>query len=164
MKRLACILLGALLTGATAAYAGPKVAVFPFELIDASLEGQYGPAHAEEAARLRLATEELRKELAGKAGYEVLDLGPMAAEIERSTPLYKCDGCALDLARRSGAELAVTGSVLKVSNLLLTFHIYVTDTSNGKLNKLWHVEVRGNTEDSWLRGVRRLVRDGIVGG
>ncbi len=164
MKRLACILLGALAMGSTAAHAGPKAAVFPFELIDASLEGQYGPAHPEEVARLRLATEELRKQLAGNAGYEVVDLSPVAAEIERSTPLYKCDGCALDFARRTGAELAVTGAVLKVSNLLLTFHIYVTDTSNGKLSKLWHVEVRGNTDESWLRGVRRLVRDGIAGG
>ena len=153
-----------LLASATAAQAGPKVAIFPFELIDASLEGQYIGPRPDDASRLKLATEELRKLAARDAGYEVLDLGALASEIEQSTPLYKCNGCQVDYARRAGAQLAITATVLKVSNLLLTFHIYVSDVSTGNLTKLWHVEVRGNTDESWLRGVRRLVADGLVGG
>jgi len=163
MNRLICVLLGILLVSATA-QAGPKAAIFPFELIDVSLEGHYIGPRPDEAERLKLATEELRHRAAREAGYEVLDLGPLASEIEQSSPLYKCNGCALDFARRAGAQVAVTVAVVKVSSLLLTFHIYVIDVGSGTVSRLWQVEVRGNTDQSWLRGVRRLVSDGLLGG
>lgn len=162
MLHLKSVLAGMLLVS-TAAHAGPKAAIFPFELIDASLEGQYVGPRADDANRLKLATDELRKLAARDAGYEVLDLGALAAEIEKSSPLLKCNGCQLDFARRAGAQVAITGIVLKVSNLLLTFHIFATDVGSGSLTKLWHVEVRGNTDESWLRGARRLVADGLGG-
>jgi hypothetical protein len=164
MLRVVSLLVGLLLVCATPAQAGPKVAIFPFEMIDTSLVGHYIGPQAEETARLKLATEELRKLVARDAGYEVLDLGGFASEIEKSTPLYKCNGCQLGMARRAGAQVAITGTVLKISNLLLSFHIYISDAASGKVTKIQHVEVRGNTDESWLRGVRRLVREGLNGG
>ncbi|MGH6815753.1 MAG: DUF2380 domain-containing protein, partial [Hyphomicrobiaceae bacterium] len=52
-----------LLIFATAATgtAAPKTAIFPFELIDTSLEGELGGIRADETRRLVLATEELRR-------------------------------------------------------------------------------------------------------
>ena len=35
-----------------------------------------------------------------------------------------CGGCDMRLARRIGAELAITGTVQKVSNLILNMNIY----------------------------------------
>lgn len=163
MLRVVSAMVALLLAGATA-QAGPKAAIFPFELIDASLEGQYSGPRADEAERLKLATQELRRLVKRDTGYEVVDLRPLAPEIERSAPLYKCKECVFKLARRAGARVVITATVLKVSNLLLTFHIFVSDAVSGNLTKLWHVEVRGNTEESWRRGVRRLVADGLVGG
>ncbi|HWE20651.1 MAG TPA: DUF3280 domain-containing protein [Hyphomicrobiaceae bacterium] len=163
MPRLLLALVGMLLAGATAAQAGPKVAIFPFELIDNSLEGQYFGVRADEAHRLQLVTDELRKLAARDAGYEVLDLSAIASKLEKSAPLYNCNGCEIELARQAGAEVAITVAVRKFSSMLLSLHIYATDVSNGNLTKMYRVDVRGNTDESWLRGVRRLVAEGLVG-
>jgi hypothetical protein len=162
MPRLLVALVGLLLVGATAAQAGPKVAIFPFELIDDSLEGQYFGVRADEANRLQLVTEELRKLAARDAGYEVLDLSAIATELEKSAPLYKCNGCEIELARQAGAEVVITVAVRKFSSMLLSLHIYATDVGNGNLTRMHRVDVRGNTDESWLRGVRRLVAESLV--
>jgi hypothetical protein len=161
---LACAGLALALAIATPAQAAPKAAVFPLELIDTSLEGEISGPRADEASRLALATEELRRLAAREAGYDVVDLGPITSEIQSSSPLYKCNGCEVELARRAGADVAVTAAVRKFSPLLLSLHIYVTDVGTGNLTKMYRVDIRGNTDESWLRGVRRLVSQGLVGG
>jgi hypothetical protein len=155
--RYALGLLVLTLAGAAAAHAGPKAAIFPFELIDVSLEGEHAGQQADETARLQLATEELRTLAAREAGYEVLDLSGLAAEIESTGPFHKCGGCEIDIARKAGAEIAITGAVRKISSLILVVQILVSDVASGKVNKVHRVELRGNTDETWLRGVRRLV-------
>jgi uncharacterized protein DUF2380 len=153
-----------LLAGATAASAGQKAAIFPFELHDASLEGELAGPRADETRRLTLLTQELRQLAARDAGYEVLDLTDLTAEIEKATPLYKCNGCEADIARRVGADVAITGYVRKVSNLILNVFISVRDVESGKITRLHQVDIKGNTDETWLRGVRYLVANGLVGG
>jgi Protein of unknown function (DUF2380) len=46
--------------------------------------------------------------------------------------------------------------VQKVSNLILNLNIEVS-TGNGEPLYSTSVDIRGNTDESWLRGVRRLV-------
>src|SRR5262245_27242828 len=157
MVRLLFALLGTVLASAGAAQAGPKAAIFPFELIDVSLEGEYIGPRADEANRLRLATEELRRLAAQEAGYEVLDLSGLALEIEKAAPFHKCEGCEVDLARQAGADVAITGAVRKISSLVLVVQIYVRDVATGKVNEARRVELRGNTDESGLGGVRRLL-------
>jgi hypothetical protein len=159
MKPYRLAALAIWLASATVALAGQKAAIFPFELIDVSLQGEYVGAQAEEVNRLQLATEELRNLAARDAGYEVVDLGGLKAEIEKAGPFHKCDGCEADIARQAGAEIAMTGTVRKISNLVLVIHIYVREAASGKVNKIHRVELRGNTDETWLRGVRRLVRE-----
>jgi hypothetical protein len=152
------------LASTTAALAGQKAAIFPFELIDVSLQGEYVGPQADEAKRLLLVTEELRSLFARDVGYEVVDLSGLKTEIDKSGPFHKCDGCEVDIARQAGAEVAMTGTVRKISNLVLVVHIYVRDVSSGMVNKVHRVELRGNTDETWLRGVRRLVREHVTGG
>ena len=162
--RFLLVVVGALFASATVAQAGPKAAIFPFELIDVSLEGELVGPRADEAHRLVLATEELRRLAARDAGYEVLDLDGLSSEIERVAPLYKCNGCEVDIARRIGAEVAVAGTVRKISNLVLIVHVYVSDVGSGKLARIHRVDVRGNSDETWLRAVRRLVANNHAGG
>jgi hypothetical protein len=145
------------IAGASAAQAGPKTAIFPFELIDVSLPGQYIGPDPKETQRLALITEELRKLAARDAGYDVVDLSGLASDIAKAAPLYKCNGCDVALARKAGADIAIMGTVRKVSNLVLEVHLFVSDVASGKLTKIHRVELRGNTDETWLRGVRRLV-------
>ncbi len=86
----------------------------------------------------------------------------MAAEIERAAPLYKCNGCEADLAKTAGAELAMTATVQKVSNLILNLNIYLREAGTGKLVRAMSVDIRGNTDETWLRGIRWLVKNRLL--
>jgi hypothetical protein len=141
----------------TIARAAPKAAIFPFELIDTSLEGELGGARQDEARRLVLVTQELRQLVVRDGGYELVQLTGLEREIARAQPLRKCNGCEADLARQIGAEVAITGTVQKVSNLILNLNIYVRAAASGKLARAMSVDIRGNTDESWLRGLRWLV-------
>jgi hypothetical protein len=147
---------------ASAGAAAPKAAIFPFDLVDVSLSGQYAGPDAHEAERLRLVTEELRTLAKRDGNYEVLDLSSIAPEIAKAVPILKCR-CEADLARRVGATVAITGFVRKVSNLVLEMHLVETDVASGKVTKSHRVEMRGNTDETWLRGVRRLLANHVAG-
>jgi hypothetical protein len=177
MLQLALTILGVILLGGGAmaqggaptglqggSQAGPKVAIFPFELIDDSLEGQYIGVNAAETQRLALATEELRRLVAHGSDYQVLDISGLASDIAREAPLYKCNGCEVELARRAGAQVAITLAVRKFSSMLLSLHVYVTDVATGKLTKMYRVDLRGNSDEVWLKGVRRLVAESLARG
>ena len=145
----------------TGVLAGPKAAIFPFELIDVSIEGEIAGHRAEEG-RLAVVTEELRRLAARDGGYELVDLSEFAAEIEKAAPLHKCGGCEADIARHAGADLAITGTVHKISNLILGVTIQVRDASSGKPNRILQADIRGNTDESWLRGIRWLVANRLL--
>ena len=144
------------------ALAGTRTAVFPFELIDTSHEGELSGPRADETRRLALVTEELRRLVADDGRYGPVDLTAMTAEIERAAPLHKCNGCEADLARVAGAQLAMTGTVQKVSNLILNLNIYVREADTGKLVRVMSADIRGNTDETWLRGIRWLVRNRLL--
>ena len=47
--------------------------------------------------------------------FSLVDIAPIAREAQANN-LQACGGCDIQLARRIGAELAITGTVQKVSN------------------------------------------------
>ena len=99
-----------------------SVAVFDFELIDTSLEGAIRGARADEQGRLARLSDQLRQLLSDR--FSLVDITPMAHEAQASN-LQACGGCDMRLAQRIGAELAITGTVQKISNLILNMNIYV---------------------------------------
>jgi hypothetical protein len=164
MIRHVLAMLGMIIAAISASHAGPRTAIFPFELIDVSLSGQYIGPDAAETQRLALITDELRKLVTRDADYEVIDLSGLADDIVKAAPIHKCGGCEVGLARQAGASLVIAGTVRKVSNLVLEVHLFVTDVANGKPTKVHRVELRGNTDETWLRGVRRVVGNHLAGG
>jgi len=154
--------LALLLASPIAASAGPKAAIFPLELNDVSLEGELGGQQPAETARLALVTRELRQLAVRDGGYQLVDLSGLAAELEKAAPLHRCGGCEVDIARRAGAEIAVTGTVRKVSNLILGFTIQVRDVTSGRLIRAVQADIRGNTDESWVRGIRWLVANRLL--
>lgn len=165
-RRFVAALLGAFClalagTGAAAADT-PRLAVFDFELIDTSLEGEISGARADEQRRLILISDLLRRQLAESGRYEIVDVGPAAADIEKAGYLHGCNGCDAKIARGLGADLAMTGTVQKVSNLILNINLYIRDAQSGKCLRAMSVDIRGNTDRSWSRGVSYLVRNRIL--
>lgn len=136
----------------------PTVAVFDFEFIDTSLEGAVnGSPRADEKARLAQANEALRHWLSQSGKARVVDVGPVAARAH-DFRLQECGGCDADLARQVGAQLSVTGTVQKVSNLILNMNIYVRDVTTGRMIAAMSADMRGNTDQSWTRALDWLVR------
>ena len=137
------------------------VAVFNFELIDTSLEGAVRGARADEQERLARMSDQLRESLRDSCRFSLVDLTPIASEAQ-ATNLQACGGCDKRLARRIGAELAITGTVQKVSNLILNMNIYVRDASSGAIIAAMSADMRGNTDESWSRTLDWLVRNRLL--
>jgi hypothetical protein len=139
----------------------PRLAVFAFELIDTSLAGEKLGARVDEQHRLVMIGDQLKQLLIGK-GYTVVDLAPAADAIAKAGLLRSCNGCVVDIAKPLGARLALTGTVQKVSELILNINVSVWDTASGQERYRASVDIRGNTEESWSRGLSYLVRNRLL--
>lgn len=152
-----------MLPAAPAMAASPiPVAVFDFELLDTSLEGEVGGPRADEQQRLLLISDTLRRQLEASGRYRVVALDAAAERIEAAGHLHGCNGCEAKIARDLGAEQAMTGTVQKVSNLILNINLYVRDAATGKRLRAVSVDIRGNTDESWSRGLSYLVRNRLL--
>jgi hypothetical protein len=56
------------------------------------------------------------------------------------------------------ADRVLLGWVQKVSNLILNINIQIEDTATGAVLLNKSVDLRGNTDESWRRGIAALVR------
>jgi hypothetical protein len=114
------------------------VAAFDFELIDTSLEGEMQGPREDEQRRLRLISDQLRQALSASGRYVVVDLAPARERIADAGYLHGCPGCAATIARSLGAELAITGTVQKVNNLIL-INLYISTRPAGAAARdEWH--------------------------
>ena len=158
---LAAALMGGLLLAAPVARAAaPRTAVFDFELDDTSLQGAMRGSNAADQARLHRLDAQLRTALAGSSRYDVF-----AVATDPSEPSWwTCDGCEVDAARKAGARFSVIGWVQKVSNLILNINVVVRDVTTGQRVAAGSVDIRGDTDESWARGLSFLMRNRILGG
>src|SRR5262249_19375305 len=138
-----------------------SVAVFDFELIDTSLEGEIRGVRPDEQERLTRLSDQLRQLLMDSGRFSLLDITPIAREAQASN-LQACGGCDMRLAQRIGAEFAITGTVQKVSNLILNMNIYIRDVSSGGTVAAMSADMRGNTDESWSRTLDWLIRNRLL--
>jgi hypothetical protein len=135
--------------------------VFNFELIDTSLDGAMNGARADETARIAGISQHLREWLATRADTRVIEIAPVA-RAAAAVHLQQCGGCDADLARRIGARLSITGTVQKVSNLILNMSIYVRSVASGRVVASMSADMRGNTDESWMRALNWLERNRLA--
>ena len=118
-------------------------------------------ARADEQERLASLSDQLRQLLRDSCQFSLADLAPIAREAQASN-LQACGGCDMRFAKRIRAELAITGTVQKVSNLILNMNIYVRDASTGATIAAMSADMRGNTDESWSRTLDWLVRNRLL--
>jgi len=128
------LLLAALVCGAAGAAQPKSLALMDCELIDDMRAFESEQARREVDRRLVLISSELAKELESRGMYRVLDRD-----------------------KAPGAERIALCWVQKVSNLILNINIEVRSVATGETVYAKSVDIRGNTDETWLRGVRRLV-------
>jgi Protein of unknown function (DUF2380) len=139
----------------------PKsAAVMDFELIDEMRDYETDDSRAALQQRLHLVSDALRREFNERGMYRVVDNNAAAKLIAREQALHdlrQCNGCELDIGRALAADVIVLSWVQKVSNLILNINIEVKDVATGNTLYTKSVDLRGNSDKSWLRGIRYMV-------
>jgi hypothetical protein len=160
---LTAVVLHAVLAAPVASAAEPaRLALFDLELVDSSLEGEMAGADPAEQARLRLVQAELRRSLEKSGRFELVDTAPVADQVAVAGRLRSCNGCEVPIARRLDADLALVGWVHKVSNLILSVNVVIRDVSTRERVFASSVDIRGNTDASWLHGIRYILNNRLL--
>ena len=118
-------------------------------------------ARADEQERLLRVGDQLRKELADSGKFEIVDIAPVNAAAHQSH-LQACGGCDVKLAQQLNADLEMTGVVQKVSNVILNINVFLRDAHTGRLVTAASADMRGNTDESWSRATRYLLRERLL--
>jgi hypothetical protein len=139
------------------AEAPQRAALFPVEFVDTSPEA---PTQAE-LARVKALGAQLRDLLEKSGRYTFVDTAPVAAEAG-SRDLWNCNGCETALAKKVGAQVSVVAWVQKVSELILNINAVIRDADTGKRLAAGSVDIRGNTDETWNRGLRYLVQNRLL--
>ena len=135
--------------------APPSVAFFGFQLINTSLQS----TTAEEKARIRMLDDAFRKKLDASGRFKIVPIPPdVLQEIAAAPEISSCNGCERDFAIKAGADWAAWGTVQKVSNLILNINVYIEDARQKKMEFVKSVDIRGNTDESWQRGLDYMLR------
>lgn len=139
------------------ASAADTAAIFPFDIRDVSQEGELVPQlNPEDQRRMKMVADELKVLMEKDGRYKVIDLAPIAKEVEAASPFSRCNGCEAPLAKQAGATLAVTGYVDKLSDALISLQLFAREAETGKVVKTMSAEIRGNTDELWMHGIRWL--------
>lgn len=137
---------------------GAKIAFLGVHFIDTSTEGAYNGVRADETARLKLLENAARDRFVEK-GFVIVSNDPVAAELGNTSNPADCNGCEMGMATRLGADYVLVGEVQKVSNLILSMNLVLRDARSGEMLRGISVDIRSNTDDSWLRGIRYILKN-----
>lgn len=159
--RALVIAVSLLLSMSMARAASPKLAVFDFELLDTSLEGEMKGPRNDEHARLLLISDQLRNAMKQSGRFDLPDMSALNVAAQ-SRNLQACGGCDVQLAQQVGADLVITGVVQKISTLILNMRIYLRNVHTGRLVVAMNADMRGNTDESWSRATSYLVRNRLL--
>ncbi|AEI95676.1 DUF3280 domain-containing protein [Roseobacter litoralis] len=146
------------LLAATGAQAQEKVAFFGLTLLDTSLQMNTSDTNPDELARIAT-LEAMVADRFTQEGYVLVDIEPARDQIDRVANVAKCYGCDTRIATDLGADYALVGEVQKVSDLILAMNLQLRDADTGEMVKGGVVDIRGNTDDSWQRGMRYILKN-----
>ena len=139
----------------------PRIAaVMEFELIDDMRDYERPEVKDAQNRRIGLISDELRHELHQRGMYRIADNSEaedLISSLKAQQELRDCNGCEIDIGRALGADVIIIGWVQKVSNLILNINIEVREVSSGRMLYVKSVDLRSNSDNSWLRGIRFMV-------
>lgn len=138
----------------------PAIAVIGFELDD----DQPDPARAAQLGpRLAAIKRQLEMGLHSRGLYRVVDTAPAQDLIdglyERHMFVYRCNDCLAEVGQRLGTRLLVVGWVQRVSELILNINVSIRDAQTDTEILSKSVDLRGNTDETWMRGMNFMLRD-----
>lgn len=149
-----------LLAGPVAAAEGPLIVVPPFDLIEEHPDPGLAADHERRLAAVR---QQFVDGVREHGLYRVVESAAADEAVSRLRAqhafLYNCPDCKAQLGAASGVPMVAAGWVQKVSNLILNINVEVSEVASGRVVLVKSVDIRGNNDESWRRGMRFLVRD-----
>lgn len=136
-----------------------KVAFFGIHLIN----NVGDPDDSDERARIAMVEEEIAENLSER-GFTLVDISPVAEQLKSIKNISSCNGCDMKLAQELGADYSATGELQKTSELILSMNFFLRDIEAKTNLRHGAVDIRGNTDESWTRGYRYLLKNIIFRG
>ena len=112
--------------------------------------------------RIRSLDNMFQQKLSASGRYQLIPIPSDLHNVIAAASIANCNGCERDFALRLGADLAAWGTVQKVSNLILNINVYLRDVHTGRLVTAVSADMRGNTDESWSRATRYLIRERLL--
>jgi|GEM_PF-304130 len=155
--------IGAHSTAAAAPSDPAKVAFLSIQFLNdhADLE----PTTSAERARLASTESAFKAQLEASGRYKFVSIpAEVAAKIAVGPEIGGCGGCEFSYGAKLGADYAAWIVVQKVSDLILNMNVYMVGVPAKKIAFVRSVDIRGNTDESWARGMAYLVKNYLLGG
>jgi hypothetical protein len=140
-----------------------KIAVFDFELEDASPAASLLGETTSSAAIMKKVSREARRMLTESGRYSLIDVDKVDAKPVLEKSLRNCDGCDAGIALRLGAEQSLIGIVRRVTQTDYYVMIQITDARTGKILNQQEANFAGGA-DGWPSGVRMLIKHQVLVG
>jgi hypothetical protein len=121
------------------------------------------PTTDAERARLASIVELFKSKLEDSGQYKFIPMPPeIKAKIAAGASIGECGGCEIDYGKQLGGDLIAWVVVQKVSNLILSINVYMADVASQKMTFVQSADIRGNTDQSWTRGMAYIVKNHIL--
>lgn len=160
---MAGVVLGAAgMPASRAADAAPvRIAVFDFELEDASPASALLHASTSSTASLERASSAARAELARSGRYRLIDTSQVDAQAVRDRALRNCEGCEAAIAAGLGADESLVGVVRRVTQTDYYVSVQIRDARTGQVLDEESANFAGG-EEGWASGTRMLIRHQVL--
>lgn len=124
---------------------------------------EYEPTSVAEVERMEKLTQEIKALLSESGRYKFVPVpDSFQKKIAEGQALGKCAGCEFAYGRQLGAEQVAWIRVQKVSNLISNINLYVSDVQAKRLIFGKSADMRGNTDQTWLRSLRWIVKNYLL--
>ncbi|HWT37298.1 MAG TPA: DUF3280 domain-containing protein [Paraburkholderia sp.] len=160
MCRLLAVSAALCTVSVTVAAAPPAIALLDCVVTDDNAAYDDPSVTRSQQSRATMVSAQLRALVDQRGLYQVADNRLAATLIDRfesTQDLNACNGCELQIARQLGTQRVGVCWVQKISNLILNINLRIEDTASGQVVFQRSVDIRGNTDQSWRRGVDALV-------
>jgi hypothetical protein len=151
---------------AAAVEATPSTQVETIAFLDVKFQNDHEvqePTTDAERARLASLEAVFKSQLEGSGHYRfILIPSDIKAKIVSGPSIGECGGCEIDYGKKLGSDLTAWVVVQKVSNLILNINLYIVDVATQNPVLVQSVDIRGNTDQSWTRGMRYLVKHHVL--
>ncbi len=123
----------------------------------------YEPTTDAERNRMKAIAQAFKKMLTESGKYTFVPVpGLERQKIDAGQLVGTCGGCEYDYGRELDVEHVAWIRVQKISNLILNINVYMADVSKEKVTFIHSVDLRNNTDESWMRGINYLVQNYLL--